>query len=363
MDPPSPEARDYDYDLPEDRIRLVPPPRREESRLAVVPRSRPAGGGPPFLASSVSLLPSLLSPGDLLVANDSRVVPARTRARTSRGRAIDILVLGPFDGGKGEPGGPGETVRFLGKGLKGEGRLTLFEGRGLLEGIFYDEALECFSGEYRGEDTLVAFLDAQGEMPLPPYIARRRKADRNDRDRYQTVYSRVPGSVAAPTAGLHLGTGLLDRLQEEGIDRASVTLHVGVGTFRGLSDGPVDRHRMHEEWFSVPRETAEAISRTRARGGRVVAVGTTSLRALESAYALGEIPGEGRAGWTRLYVRPGYRFLATDGLLTNFHTPRSTLLVLVDAFLGGDGRWREIYEEALREGFFFLSYGDAMLVV
>ena len=356
MDRSAPEARDYDYELPEERIRLIPPPRREESRLAVVPR-RPDGARPPFLASSVAHLPSLLAPGDLLVANDSRVVPARTRARTSRGRAIDLLVLGPFDSGTTG------TVRFLGKGLKGERHLELFGGRGSLDGIRYDEALECFSGEYRGEEALVAFLEAQGEMPLPPYIARRRSADGSDRERYQTVYSRVPGSVAAPTAGLHLGEELLDRLREKGVERASVTLHVGVGTFRGLSEGPVDRHRMHEEWFVVPRETAEAIARTRARGGRVVAVGTTSLRALESAFALGEVPPEGRAGWTRLYVRPGYRFLAADALLTNFHTPRSTLLVLVDAFLGGDGRWREIYRRALEEGFFFLSYGDALLIL
>ena len=356
MDRSPPEARDYDYELPEEQIRLVPPPRREESRLAVVPR-RPDGERPPFLASSVSHLPSLLAPGDLLVANDSRVVPARTRARTSRGRAIEILVLGPFGNGTHGP------VHFLGKGLKGETRLDLFDGRGVLDGIGYDEALECFSGEYRGEEPLVAFLEERGEMPLPPYIARRRPADGSDRERYQTVYSRVPGSVAAPTAGLHLGWELLDRLREKGVERASVTLHVGVGTFRGLSEGPVDRHRMHEEWFVVPRETAEAIARTRARGGRVVAVGTTSLRALESAYAEGEIPEGGRAGWTRLYVRPGYRFLATDALLTNFHTPRSTLLVLVDAFLGGDGRWREIYRRALEEGFFFLSYGDAMLIL
>jgi S-adenosylmethionine:tRNA ribosyltransferase-isomerase len=254
-------------------------------------------------------------------------------------------------------------VHFLGKGLKGETRLDLFDGRGVLDGIGYDEALECFSGEYRGEEPLVAFLEERGEMPLPPYIARRRPADGSDRERYQTVYSRLPGSVAAPTAGLHLGWELLDRLREKGVERAGVTLHVGVGTFRGLSEGPVEDHRMHEEWYVVPRETAEAIARTRARGGRVVAVGTTSLRALESAYAQGEIPEGGRAGWTRLYVRPGYPFLAVEGLLTNFHTPRSTLLVLVDAFLGGDGRWREIYGRALEEGFFFLSYGDAMLIL
>ena len=356
MDRSSPEARDYDYELPEERIRLVPPPRREESRLAVVPR-RPDGSRPPFLASSVSHLPSLLAPGDLLVANDSRVVPARTRARTSRGRAIEILVLGPFESVTHGP------VHFLGKGLKGETRLDLFEGRGVLDGIGYDEARECFSGEYRGEEPLVAFLEERGEMPLPPYIARRRPADGSDRERYQTVYSRLPGSVAAPTAGLHLGWELLDRLREKGVERAGVTLHVGVGTFRGLSEGLVEDHRMHEEWYHVPRETAEAIARTRARGGRVVAVGTTSLRALESAYAQGEIPEEGRGGWTGLFIRPGYHFLAVDGLLTNFHTPRSTLLVLVDAFLGGDGRWREVYGRALSEGFYFLSYGDAMLVV
>jgi len=351
------EASDYDYDLPEDRIRLVPPERREASRLAVVPKYGASEGAGSF-GGRIDDLPSLLSPGDLLVANDSRVVPARTRAVTSRGRSLEILFLGPFDGENA-----GGRVRFLGRGLKGESRLSLFGGAGELREIVYDETLEFFSGEYRGERPLVLALEAGGEMPLPPYIARRRKAGEADLDRYQTVYSRVPGSVAAPTAGLHLGQEVLARIGERGIGIAKVTLHVGLGTFRALSEGPVDRHRMHEEWYSVPAETVRAIARTRAQGGRVVAVGTTSLRALESAFARGAGPEEEISGWTGLFVRPGFRFLAVDGLLTNFHTPRSTLLILVDAFLGGDGRWREIYARALEEGFFFLSYGDAMLVL
>ena len=351
------EASSYDYELPPERIRLVPPKRREESRLAVVPR-RPEEDRP-LLFRSVSDLPEILRPGDRLVVNDSRVVPARTRGRTSRGREVEILFLGPFGGGSPH------KVSFLAKGLGQETRLALFSGRGELRMEGYDENQGCFSGEYRGEKPLDGELEAEGEMPLPPYIAKRRRAEASDRERYQTVYARVPGSVAAPTAGLHLGPELLDRLSETGIGLSSVTLHVGLGTFRPLSPGPLSDHRMHSEWFEVPERTAREMAETRSRGGRVVAVGTTVLRSLESAF--GKTPEEGRirecSGWTDLFIRPGHRFGPVDGLLTNFHTPRSTLLVLVDAFLGGDGRWRGIYGRALSEGFFFLSYGDAMLIL
>ncbi len=353
---PSGEASDYDYPLPEDRIRLVPPKVREESRLAVVPRRPSPGGALSF--GRISDLPGILRSGDRLVVNDSRVVPARVRVRTPRGREIELLFLAPF--GESSP-----TVRFLAKGVGKESRLLVFSGRGEIVDVAYDEEQGCFVGEYSGERSLVRELEAEGEMPLPPYIAKKRRADAFDRERYQTVYAREPGSVAAPTAGLHLGTDLLKRLEGAGIEVSAVTLHVGLGTFRPLSEGPLEAHRMHSEWYSVPERTAREIAGTRAGGGRVVAVGTTALRTLESSWDRSEAEPRIRSGsgWTDLFIRPGHRFGPVDGLLTNFHTPRSTLLVLIDAFLGGDGRWREVYGRALDEGFFFLSYGDAMLIL
>ncbi len=360
MTPPI-DAKDYAYDLPEDRIRLYPPTRREDSRLAVVRRNVSISREVMF--KTVSDLPEILRPGDRLVVNDSRVLPARVRAYNSRGGEIEILFLGPFT--EGTSG----SVRFLAKSVGRDYRLALFSGRGEVLISGYLEGEGCFGGEYRGERPLSEELEACGEMPLPPYIARKRHADAGDRERYQTVYSKIPGSVAAPTAGLHLGSDLLFRLSGAGIDLSFVTLHVGLGTFRPLNEGPVDAHRMHAEWFSVPSRTLGDISRTRSRGGRVVAVGTTALRALESA-VLREAPDrtsgsdpESVSGWTDLFIRPGHQFGPVDGLFTNFHTPRSTLLVLVDAFLGGGGRWREIYGRALSEGLFFLSYGDALLIL
>ena len=350
------ESSDYDYPLPEDRIRLVPPKIREESRLAVVPRTSSRERALSF--GRISDLPGILRAGDRLVVNDSRVVPARVRARTPRGREIEILFLGPF-------GEESSAVRFLAKGVGKDSRLLVFSGRGEIREIAYDEGQGCFVGEYRGERSLVLELEAEGEMPLPPYIAKKRRPDASDRERYQTVYAREPGSVAAPTAGLHLGTGLLKSLEGAGIGVSAVTLHVGIGTFRPLSEGPLEAHRMHSEWFSVPERTAKEIAETRTRGGRVVAVGTTALRTLESSWDRSEALPRIRSGsgWTELFIRPGHRFGPVDGLLTNFHTPRSTLLVLIDAFMGGDGRWREIYLRALDEGFHFLSYGDAMLIL
>ena len=347
----------YDYRLPSERIRLVPPGQREESRLLVLPRD--PGDLRELSFRRVFDLPEILSPGDRLVVNDSRVVPARVQARTPSGRKVELLILGPFESL------PPHRLRFLSKGLKNASRLSLFSGRGEIGGIVFDESEGSFSGEYRGERGLTGELLAEGEMPLPPYIARMRPADASDRERYQTVYSRVPGSVAAPTAGLHLGTGLLKCLEERGIGISAVTLHVGLGTFRPLSPGPLSGHRMHSEWFEVPERTAKEIAETRSAGGRIVAVGTTALRTLESAHRRAGEDGKilAGSGWTDLFIRPGHVFGPVDGLLTNFHTPRSTLLVLVDAFLGGDGRWRGIYDRALKEGFFFLSYGDAMLIL
>lgn len=349
---------EYDYDLPEDRVRLVPPPRRGDSRLLVVPRVYSARTEP--MVRTVADLPSLLMPGDHLVVNDSRVIPARAKGVTKSQRSVDILFLGPF--GDSLSG----TVRFLGRGIRPGALLRFFSGRSEVWVSGYSEEDGCFVGEYRGARPLSSELETEGEMPLPPYIAKKRKADPSDRDRYQTVYSRVPGSVAAPTAGLHLGEDLLRKLGEKGIELSTVTLHVGIGTFRPLADGDLDQHRMHSEWYYVSEETARGIAGTKRNGGRVIAVGTTSLRALQSSMILGQEEKEKRvmsgSGWTDLFIRPGHSFGPVDGLLTNFHTPRSTLLVLVDAFLG-ENRWRTIYEKALEEGFMFLSYGDAMLVL
>jgi len=357
----SPEPRDpgeYDYNLPEGRIRLVPPVRREDSRLMVVPRKETFRDTIRF--GTIADLPAILRPGDRLVVNDSRVVPARVWSVTSRGRRVELLFLGPFDSVSRGP------VRFLGKGLRPGTELPLFSGRGNLLVGEYDEKQGCFSGEYRGERPVPEELESEGEMPLPPYIARKRPANSSDRDRYQTVFSRIPGSVAAPTAGLHLSDPLIKELEDRGVAVSRVTLHVGLGTFRPLGDGTLEDHRMHSEWYFVPEETAREIDRTKRAGGRVIAVGTTSVRALESSCRIAGETGEKRvvsgSGWTDLFIRPGYAFGPVDGLLTNFHTPRSTLLVLVDTFLGGN-RWRPLYDKALNEGFMFLSYGDAMLIL
>lgn len=352
------DPSEYEYVLPEERIRLRPPERREDSRLLRVPRE---GAGASRLGFfRISDLPSLLAPGDRLVVNDSRVVPARVSGTCDRGRPVEVLFLGPFpESGSG-------TVAFLGKGFRPGSRIALFSGGAEIVVTGYSEADGCFSGEYRGDRPLRAALETDGEMPIPPYIAKRRKADREDRERYQTVFSRVDGSVAAPTAGLHLSEALLEALVASGVGVSTVTLHVGMGTFRPLPREGIAGHVMHSEWYCVTPETAREIGRTREGGGRVVAVGTTSLRALESCARGGPDGGKkevvAMSGWTDLFIRPGHRFGPVDGLLTNFHTPRSTLLVLVDAFLGGN-RWREIYDEALRQEFAFLSYGDAMLIL
>ena len=336
---------DYDYDLPEDRIRLFPPPNRGESRLFVVGRE----SGEPF-AGWMEDLARFLFPGDLLVLNDSRVLPARVFVRTPTGRKIELLFLNPQDP---------SPVRFLGKGIGSSTTLSL-PGGGKVRDIVYLPEERCFEGVYEGREDLLSWLESHGEMPLPPYIRKARDHHPSDRDRYQTIYSRHAGSVAAPTAGLHFTEAFLEKLEDKGVQTATVTLHVGVGTFRPLGPGGIDQHVMHAERFSIPEETIQKIEDTRRRKGRVFAVGTTVMRTLET---WGEHPQpESRPSWTRLFIRPGFPFRVVDGLLTNFHQPRSTLLVLVDSFLGGNGRWRSLYRRALEEGFMFLSYGDAMLI-
>ena len=343
----------FDYVLPPERIAQRPAPEREAARLLVLER---ASGR--LAHRIVRDLPELLRPGDLLVVNATRVLAARLRGRKTSGGAAEALLLGP------DPA-PGARAAVRLRALVAcRGRLRL--GPKLVLGGLDAEVAAL--GE-RGEVVLAfpAGSDpwAAGETPLPPYI--RREAPRaEDVERYQTVYARVPGSIAAPTAGLHLGEPLLARLRAAGVALAELVLHVGPGTFRPLAAEDLRRGRLHPEAFELPAETAAAVARTRAAGGRVLAVGTTAARVLESqARPDGSVaPG---AGDTELFLRPPRTdetlpFRGVDALLTNFHLPRSSLLLLVAAF-ASRRRVLDAYAEAIRAGYRFYSYGDAMLVV
>lgn len=337
---------DFDYDLPEDLIAQEPIEPRDAARLLVVPASGP------LAHRAITDLPELLAPGDLLVLNDTRVIPARLLGRKESGGKVELLLCEPLAGGLGrrwramgqasKPIRPGARLQFDGLAATVEAS----EGEG-----FYAVVLD------REGPELESALERAGRLPLPPYI--RRAPGAADRTRYQTVLARKPGSAAAPTAGLHFTPALLDRLAARGVERTTVTLHVGPGTFLPVRAERLDDHRMHGERYEVPEEAAAAVARARARGGRVVAVGTTSARTLESAWRDGRlVPGEGR---TELFIRPGHAFGALDALLTNFHLPRSTLLVLACA-LGGRERILAAYREAVARRYRFFSYGDAMLL-
>lgn len=324
----------YDFDLPDAAIARHPAPERDRARLLVV------GAG--LDDASVADLPERLAPGDLLVVNDVRVHPARLRARRATGGAVEVLLAGPH------PAGWEAFVRPSRRIVPGErlgcgpGEVELVER---LPGGTW--AVRC----HPDVDTLTA---AAGEIPLPPYLGRPPTAA--DAERYQTVYARAGRlrAAAAPTAGLHFTAALLDRLAARGVARASVTLEVGAGTFKPLDAEALARGELHPERFVVPEATWAALAAARARGGRVVAVGTTVARVLESA----EGPGEGT---TRLFVREGHRFRRVDRLFTNFHLPRSSLLMLVAAF-GGHARVMAAYRHAVAAGYRFYSYGDAMLL-
>jgi S-adenosylmethionine:tRNA ribosyltransferase-isomerase len=330
---------DFHYDLPPSLIAQAPLPERAASRLLVVP---PAGSG--FLDRRMADLPALLRPEDLLVFNDTRVVAARLRARKPTGGQVEVL-LERAEGQEAlvqvrasKPTRAGSTLETAGGKLRVLGR----EGD-LLRVSTPGDALD--------------FFEAHGEVPLPPYITR--PVEPSDRERYQSVFARDPGAVAAPTASLHFDAALLEALGARGVRTATVTLHVGAGTFQPLRVDEVDAHVMHAERFSVPEALVEAVHEARLRGGRVVAVGTTVARALESAASDGTLRA-GR-GDTRLFVRPGYAFRVVDALITNFHLPESTLLMLVSAFAGRE-RILAAYAHAVREGYRFFSYGDAMLL-
>jgi len=342
----------YDYHLPKHLIAQQPVPDRLDARLLVVDRA--AGT---LDHRHVRDLPDILRPDDCLVINDTRVVPARLvgRRRATGGRWDGLYLETSSDGlwrVLGKTRGrlqPGETLVLLDN--QGRDALELEVGARLDDG--------CWVMRPKSSEQPYELLQRVGRVPLPPYI-RKGEMVEQDRHRYQTVYSRVPGAVAAPTAGLHFTHALLCRLQAQGVTVCRLTLHVGLGTFRPISTERLEDHQMHAEWGSIGPNAVDQLQACRARGGRVVAVGTTVVRLLETAAAGGKLrPFSGK---TDLFIQPGFEFRAIDALMTNFHLPRTTLLVLVRTF-GGDELIRRAYDEAICCEYRFYSYGDAMLIL
>lgn len=332
------------YDLPEELIAQTPAEKRDSSRLMVLDRY--TGG---IEHRRFYELPAYLRPGDCLVLNDSRVIPARLFGTRPTGGAAEVVLLKDLGAGRWEclsrPGKkmrPGTEVSFGGGELTAVVEEVRPDGNRILkfsyEGIFLE------------------ILERLGQMPLPPYI----KAQLDDPERYQTVYAREPGSAAAPTAGLHFTNELLDSIRAMGVQVCFVTLHVGLGTFRPVKAEDVEAHEMHSEFCTIPEETAQIIRRTKENGGRVMAVGTTSARTLES-FAGDDGSISAASGWTNIFIYPGYRFKCIDALVTNFHLPGSTLVMLVSALAGRENILRA-YETAVREKYRFFSFGDAMLI-
>ena len=334
---------DFDYELPAELIAQRPAPRRRDSRLLVLDTTS-AG----IAHRTFPEIAEYLDPGDLVVVNDTRVIRGRFFAAKPTGGRVEILVERIL--------APGRVLAWLrcGKKPRCGALLSIGRGRGF---VVRSRREELFELEVAGPDDVERLIAQAGAVPLPPYI--RREADEWDAERYQTVYAHRPGAVAAPTAGLHFDETLLATLEDRGVEVARVTLHVGAGTFAPIRGEAVESHTLHREWLEVSAAACNAIERTRSRGGRVVSVGTTTLRALESA-AAGGTPRPMR-GETGLFIYPGYTFRCVDVLLTNFHLPRSSLLLLVCAF-GGTGMVLGAYREAVARGYRFYSYGDAMLL-
>jgi S-adenosylmethionine:tRNA ribosyltransferase-isomerase len=355
------KIEDFDFALPPSQIAQAPLPERDASKLLRLSRS-----GGEVEHARFRDLPELLRSSDLVVVNDTRVFSARlVGKKANTGGRAELLLVRPAGSSSASAALEGRADGLdwicLGqssKGLKPETKIELDHGSSA-EVI---EALE--GGEYRvrlsggSSGNLAELLKSVGRVPLPPYIAR--DPDRVDEERYQTVYARRPGSVAAPTAGLHFTPGLLAQLEARGIELASLTLDVGPGTFLPIREREIERHRMHSEPYFIPESTARAVVDAKRQGRRIVAVGTTVVRALETATEPNGVLKAG-AGETSLFIRPGFRFLQIDALLTNFHLPKSTLLMLVSAFAGRE-RVLAAYEEAVRRGYRFFSYGDAMLI-
>ncbi|RIQ15989.1 tRNA preQ1(34) S-adenosylmethionine ribosyltransferase-isomerase QueA [Bordetella avium] len=334
---------DFDYDLPPELIAQTPAAQRGGSRLLHL------DAGSQLHDRQFADLLALLRPNDLLVFNDTRVIKARLTGQKATGGKVEVLVeritepdraLAHVRASKSP--GPGMRLELAGGAVRAE-----VLGR---QGELFDLR---FAGPVRD------LLEAHGATPLPPYITH--SAESEDNERYQTVYAREPGAVAAPTAGLHFDQDMLARIEALGVARAFVTLHVGAGTFQPVRVEKIDEHIMHAEWYTVPEATVQAIARARAAGGRVIAVGTTSVRALESAAAAGDGPLAAAQGDTRLFITPGYRYRVVDALITNFHLPQSTLLMLVSA-LAGIEPIRRAYAHAVAGRYRFFSYGDAMFI-
>jgi S-adenosylmethionine:tRNA ribosyltransferase-isomerase len=342
------ETAAFDYELPQSAIAQHPLPERDAARLLV---DRGAANPPENLI--VRDLPDLLEPGDLLVLNTTRVLPARLALQKATGAAVEVLLLERLDGGSLSDSGHSRWEALVRPGRK--------LPPGTIVGPVNGTGLEVSVDEDLGDGRRVVTIDVDGPlldvleefgvMPLPPYITEALA----EQERYQTVFSERPASAAAPTAGLHLTPEVLARCLERGISRADVELVVGLGTFRPIATDRIEDHEMHGETFRVSQETLDACARTKANGGRVVAVGTTAVRALESAAAFGV--NEGR---TELFIHGDYDCLVVDQMMTNFHLPKSSLIVMIDAFVGR--RWRDLYANALRDGYRFLSFGDAMLL-
>ena len=339
---------EFDYELPSELIAQSPLAKRDQSRLLVLDR---ASGT--IRHSSFSSLAEFLTPGDCMVLNDSRVIPAKFKAfRQSGGKAEGLFL--------GESEGVWEVMLRPSARLKENETLEL---PGCASGLRLLKSLGRGVWKARPEPPAnsLDILESIGRVPLPPYIKRQTNSeDSNDRQRYQTIFADKPGSVAAPTAGLHFTEAMFENLQSKGIEHAYVTLHVGLGTFSPLAAEHIEEHRMHREWFSISEGTARQIKTARDSGGKIVAVGTTSVRVLEAAS--GEEELRAKAGWTDIFIRPGFEFRSTDMMLTNFHLPRSSLLVLVSAFASRELIFKA-YQEAIARKYRFYSYGDAMLIL
>lgn len=338
-------TKDFWYDLPEELIAQTPLEKRDTSRLMVLDRVTGEVSHQHFYD-----VINYLKPGDCLVMNDSRVLPARLVGHRPTGGMVEVLLLRDLGEKKWEClCKPGRKMQVGNEVIFGDGELTatVVEVR--------EDGNRVVEFHYDG--IFLEVLERLGKMPLPPYI----KEELKDQERYQTVYSRAVGSAAAPTAGLHFTTELLDRIREKGVKTAFVTLHVGLGTFRPVKAEEISEHHMHAELCMISQETADILNETKAQGGRIICVGTTSCRTLES---LVNEDGsfEAKSKWTEIFIFPGYKFKAMDGLITNFHLPESTLVMLVSAFAGRE-HVLAAYEEAVKERYRFFSFGDAMCII
>lgn len=338
------DRRLFSFDLPAGLIAQDPLQQRSAARLLLV-----RGACAPLQDAGIGDLPGLLEPGDLLVFNDTRVLPARLFGSKPSGGKVEMLVERLLD-----PHTARVQLKVSKKPAEGAS-ISLVDGSrvrmlGRYQGFF----------DLHSEEPWIELLQRLGHMPLPPYIQRADTAV--DGERYQTVYARVPGAVAAPTAGLHFDEPLLAALDARGVQRAQITLHVGAGTFQPIRVDDLEQHRMHSEWIDVDAQAVAAVAQARAAGRRVIAVGTTALRALESAAAVHQGELAPYRGDTEIFIKPGFRFRVVDGLLTNFHLPESSLLVLVSALMGRE-RMLAAYQHAIAAGYRFFSYGDASLLL